>query len=122
MAETVIVKVTPETIEQAIRDADRARIEAMTDEDIARQVAGNPDAARIMTRAEIRAARVRYARRKTGLTPAGFAARYHIPLGTLRDWEQGRSEPDSTAFAYLRVIEREPEAVARALAPLQPAA
>jgi len=40
-----------------------------------------------------------------------------IPLGTLRDWEQGRREPDAAALAYLRVIEREPEAVARALAP-----
>jgi len=35
----------------------------------------------------------------------------------VRDWEQGRSQPDSAARAYLMVIEREPEAVERALAP-----
>lgn len=109
-------KVTPEMAEQAVREIDWARIDAMTDEDIARQVAENPDAAPIMTPAEIRAARVRHARRRSGLTQEAFAARYRIPLGTLRDWEQGRREPDAAALAYLRVIEREPEAVARALA------
>ena len=50
-----------------------------------------------------------------GLTQEQFAARYHIPLGTLRDWEQGRSEPDKPARAYLTVIARDPEAVRRAL-------
>jgi len=44
-----------------------------------------------------------------------FAARYHIPLGTLRDWEQGRSEPDQPARAYLKVIARDPEGVSRLL-------
>jgi hypothetical protein len=45
-----------------------------------------------------------------------LAARFRIPLGTVRDWEQGRREPDAAALAYLRVTEREPEAVERALA------
>lgn len=43
-----------------------------------------------------------------------FAARYCIPLGTLRDWEQRRAEPDKTAPTYLRVIAAEPELAARA--------
>jgi putative transcriptional regulator len=116
MADTVRIKATPEAIEEAIREVDWARIDAMTDEDIERAVAADPDAAPIMTPAEIRAARVRHARRRSGLTQEAFAARYRIPLGTLRDWEQGRREPDAAALAYLRVIEREPEAVARALA------
>ena len=46
-----------------------------------------------------------------------FSTRFAIPLGTLRDWEQGRSEPDAPAKAYLKVISAEPEAVARALNP-----
>jgi putative transcriptional regulator len=50
------------------------------------------------------------------LTQEVFAARRRIPLGTPRDREQGRREPDAAALAYLRVIEREPEAVERALA------
>jgi putative transcriptional regulator len=59
--------------------------------------------------------RARTLRRALGLTQEEFAARYRIPLGTLRDWEQGRSEPDQPARAYLTVISRDPEGVRRAL-------
>jgi putative transcriptional regulator len=55
-------------------------------------------------------------RRALGLTQDEFAARYHIPLGTLRDWEQGRTEPDQPARAYLKVIAADPEGVSRSLA------
>jgi putative transcriptional regulator len=58
------------------------------------------------------ARRLRWALR---LTQETFATRYRIPLGTLRDWEQGRSEPDAPARAYLDVIAAEPEMTARAL-------
>jgi putative transcriptional regulator len=54
-------------------------------------------------------------RRALGLSQEEFATRYHIPVGTLRDWEQGRFEPDAAARAYLTVIAREPEIVRRAL-------
>ena len=54
-------------------------------------------------------------RRALGLTQEEFAAHYHIPLGTLRDWEQGRAEPDQATQAYLKVIAREPERVERLL-------
>ena len=46
--------------------------------------------------------------RAQALTQEELAARYHIPLGTLRDREQGRSEPDQPARAYLTVIARDP--------------
>jgi putative transcriptional regulator len=49
------------------------------------------------------------------LSQAEFAKTFRIPLGTLRDWEQHRREPDQAAQAYLEVIAREPEAVRRAL-------
>ena len=65
---------------------------------------------------------MRHARRRSGLTQEAFAARYRIPLGTPRDWKQGRREPNAAALAYLRVIEREPEAVERALATSPPPA
>jgi putative transcriptional regulator len=61
--------------------------------------------------------RVKTLRRALGLTQEEFAARYHIPLGTLRDWEQGRTEPDQPARAYLHVIARDPEGVRHALEP-----
>jgi putative transcriptional regulator len=38
-----------------------------------------------------------------------------VPIGTLRDWEQNRKQPDAPALAYLRVIAREPGMVAKAL-------
>ena len=46
-----------------------------------------------------------------------FSARYHIPLGTLRDWEQGRAEPDQPTRAYLTLIARDPDHVNRTLNP-----
>jgi putative transcriptional regulator len=52
---------------------------------------------------------------KLGLTQEEFAARYQIPIGTLRDWEQGRSKPDAPAKAYLKVIAADPEGVAEKL-------
>jgi putative transcriptional regulator len=58
---------------------------------------------------------VKVMRRALGLTQEEFAAHFHIPLGTLRDWEQGKSEPDTCARAYLKVIARNPKAVAEAL-------
>jgi putative transcriptional regulator len=59
--------------------------------------------------------RVKIIRRALDLTQEEFAERYHIPLGTLRDWEQGRAEPDQPTRAYLTVIARDPEHVYRML-------
>jgi len=91
----------------------------MTEVEIAAAAAADPDA-KPMTpdeRAKARQVpRVRTLRRALGLTQEEFAARYHIPLGTLRDWEQGRTEPDQPARAYLKVIASNPEEVSRALA------
>jgi putative transcriptional regulator len=59
---------------------------------------------------------VKVIRRAFGLTQEEFSARYQIPLGTLRDWEQGCSLPDQTARAYLKVIAVNPDGTAQALA------
>jgi putative transcriptional regulator len=102
-------------VQQALQETDWAAVEAQTDEDIARQVADDPDTAPILSEAETAAAIVRSVRRQLGISQAEFAARYHVPIGTLRDWEQNRKQPDAPALAYLRVIAREPAMVARAL-------
>jgi putative transcriptional regulator len=90
----------------------------MTEAEIVAAAQADPDA-RPMTPQELRSARriprTKTLRRALGLTQEEFAARYHIPLGTLRDWEQGRCEPDQPARAYLTVIARDPQAVERAL-------
>jgi putative transcriptional regulator len=92
----------------------------MTEAEIAAAAAADPDA-RPMTPEELKKARrvprVKTLRRALGLTQQEFAARYQIPLGTLRDWEQGRTEPDQPARTYLTVIARDPEGVRRALRP-----
>src|SRR5271170_1510754 len=62
-----------------------------------------------------RTPRVKIIRRALDLTQEQFAERYHIPLGTLRDWEQGRAEPDQPTRAYLTLIARDPEHVNRVL-------
>jgi putative transcriptional regulator len=59
--------------------------------------------------------RVFILRRALGLTQEEFSARFAIPFGTLRDWEQGRSAPDAAVAAYLKVIAADPERVAEVL-------
>lgn len=90
----------------------------MTEAEVHAAAISDPDA-RPMTPEEQRVARrvprTRTLRRVLGLTQEEFAARYHIPLGTLRDWEQGRKEPDQAARAYLRAIAGNPKAVLEAL-------
>src|SRR6266849_8872522 len=55
-----------------------------------------------------RVPRIKTLRRALGLTQEQFSERYNIPVGTLRDWEQGRTEPDQAARGYLNVIARDP--------------
>jgi putative transcriptional regulator len=55
-------------------------------------------------------------RRRLGFSQAEFASRFGFKLDAVQNWEQGRRRPDGAARAFLRVIEREPEAVQRALA------
>lgn len=98
-------------------------LDAMTDEEVHAAAMKDPDA-RPMTDEEFarakRVPRARTLRRALGLTQEEFAARFQIPIGTLRDWEQGRTEPDQPARAYLKVIAGDPEAVQRALRPPEP--
>jgi putative transcriptional regulator len=90
----------------------------MTQSAIERAALADPDA-RPLTPADLKRMRrtpqIKVIRRALGLTQDEFAARYHIPLGTLRDWEQGRAKPDQPTQAYLTVIARSPQGVQRAL-------
>ena len=71
------------------------------------------------TKAQLARARrmpsVRSLRKKLKLTQQEFAARFHLPIGTVRDWEQGAHIPDKAAQVLLAVIAKDPDAVARAL-------
>lgn len=98
-------------------ERDWSRFDAMTAEQSHAAALADPDAPPLKEEDFVRMKRtpqVKIMRRALGLSQEEFSARFHIPLGTLRDWEQGRKEPDAAARAYLMVIGREPEAVERA--------
>jgi putative transcriptional regulator len=59
---------------------------------------------------------VKAIRKRLGLTQAAFAQRYGFELSSVRNWEQGRRQPEGPARLLLVVIDKEPEAVHRALA------
>jgi putative transcriptional regulator len=96
----------------------RARIEAMTDDQIdqnAEADVDNPPMTDEQLDRAVFARTVRQVRERLNLTQDTFAKRFHISLSRLKDWEQARYRPDSVATAYLKVIERNPKAVERAL-------
>jgi putative transcriptional regulator len=124
MSKTTIAKLRPDgSVVEVLADG-RERplpdtpMRPMTPEEVEQAARADPDA-RPMTAEQLakarRIPRIKTLRRALGLTREEFAARYKIPLGTLRDWEQGRSEPDQPARAYLAVIAHDPEGVRRAL-------
>lgn len=63
---------------------------------------------------------VRSIRERTGLSQRAFAAAYGVPLDTLRGWEQNKRQPDGPVRAYLKAIERIPDAIRTALAEGRP--
>src|SRR5215831_17742113 len=79
---------------------------------IARRKA-DPSTSRVHVPADID---VKAIRTKLRLSQTEIADRFVIPPGTLRDWEQHRRRPEGPARVLLPVIDKEPEAVNRALA------
>lgn len=94
------------------------RLATMTEEEIEAGAASDPDNPPLTT-AELGRMRPvpdpKRIRRRLGMTQERFAATFGVPLGTLRDWEQGARQPDGAAKTLLRVIDQAPEAVIRAL-------
>lgn len=84
-------------------------------EEAVKIVAGEVAPSRVHHPAVVPEVDVRAARERLGLTQPAFAAKSGVALPTLRKWEQGRRRPDGPARVLLRVIEREPDAVRRAL-------
>jgi putative transcriptional regulator len=111
--------ITSKTAEAADLASDWRRFDAMSEEERHRAALGDSDARPLEPEDFDRMKRTPQAkiiRRALRLSQEEFAARFQIPIGTLRDWEQGRKEPDAAARAYLTVIGRNPSAVAEALA------
>jgi putative transcriptional regulator len=59
--------------------------------------------------------RIRKLRNRLGMSQEAFAKTYGIPLANIRQYEIGRHMPPPAVRAYLKVIEAEPEVVAKAV-------
>jgi putative transcriptional regulator len=96
-----------------------ARLNAMTDQEVTAAALSDPDAQPRTTEQLARmrrVSRVKVLRHRLGMTQVQFAEAFHLPVTTLRDWEQHRSTPDAPARALLLAIERDPEVMRRLLA------
>jgi putative transcriptional regulator len=115
-ADGKLVRVHPDGRETVLR---KRAVRPMSDAEVEAAAKADPDC-QPLSKADLaklrRTPRVKIIRRALKLTQEEFSSRYLIPLGTLRDWEQGRSEPDQPARAYLKVIASNPKAVEKALA------
>jgi putative transcriptional regulator len=120
MSAANIMKKTAERTKAQRTKHDWSRADAMTAAERHAAALADPDAQPLTAEDFARmkpVPRVSIIRRAFRLSQEDFAAQFHIPIGTLRDWEQGRKEPDAAAKAYLRVIASEPETVRKALLP-----
>jgi len=97
---------------------DRARLAAMSDEEVTAAALSDPDA-QPLTPERLRemrlGVRIKALRQRLGMTQEQFSETFRLPISTLRDWEQQRSQPDAPARALLMAIERDPEAMRRLL-------
>ncbi len=108
---TVRVKIDPAiAATMALGRIDTARVDATTEEDIAKQEAADEsesmqDAAKF----------ARKVRRRLGLSQAEFSQRIDVSLDTIRNWEQGKRCPTGAAKALLKILDKAPEAAMAAL-------
>jgi putative transcriptional regulator len=97
-------------------EKDRRRLKNLGDAEIEARALSDPDNPPL-TKEQLKgmalAREVRLAREKTGLSQPQFAARFHIGLARLRDFEQARSEPDFIVRVFLRMILEDPAKVDR---------
>lgn len=89
-----------------------------SDEEVEAAARADPDAQPLSDEELMRLRRVpnvKAMRERIGLTQKEFAKVYRLALGTVRDWEQGRTRPEGPASVLLSVINRFPFVVAEAL-------
>ncbi len=96
-----------------------ARFDAMTDDDVEDAARADPDAyplsGEVLDEFE-RVPDVKAIRKRLNLSQREFAHQFHLSLSAVRDWEQGRFQPDQAARTLLKVIARIPDEIRKALA------
>jgi putative transcriptional regulator len=123
MSKKTILAKTPKTVPAATSQLhdefgmtaeNWARLHAKTDADIEVDCADDPDLKPWPKDKALRMRRIsraKFIRQHLGMSQPQFAKAFGIPIGTLRDWEQHRAEPDKAALAYLEVIAAKPDVV-----------
>lgn len=99
-------------------ERDLARLQSMTEEEVEANARSDPDNLPLTDNDLEEFRRLpnpRDIRNRMSMTQADFATIFEIPLGTLRDWEQGRRQLDAAAQVLLRVIEQHPDVVLKSL-------
>jgi len=91
-------------------------VDARDDEQIAREVADDRDAAPLMEARTESAILAQRARKATGLSQVALARRLGLAVGTVRDWEQGRHSLGHVGPALLTIIRRRPDIALEAMA------
>ena len=115
----VTVQLMQDGSQQVLADkTDWARLNALSEVEI--EAAAEADLENpLLTDAELKQFRPvpnpKEIRKRLNMTQLQFSQQFELPLGTLRDWEQGTREPDSAAKSYLRVIAKIPQGVIQAL-------
>src|ERR1051326_2435404 len=105
MSKTGTTRVTVKPGEPLPRgDTDWARLDGMTDEEVMAAALSDPDA-QPLTPEQLakmrRVSRVKVLRQRLGMTQAEFAEAFHLPISTLRDWDQHRSTPGGPTSAVI---------------------
>jgi putative transcriptional regulator len=124
----VRVTMTPERLRKTLRSVDWKRIDAMTEAEIERNALADPDSIVPLPKESLDVQfmpampDVAALRRRMKLSQTQFALRFGFSVSTVRNWEQGRVLADGPARILLAVIDREPQAVIRALRPAVPSA
>ena len=102
---------------------DWARVKSATDQDIDKMIASDAETAPNLARGRDwrrvltpRVPDVQAIRRKLAMSQSEFATRFGFSVRTIQEWEQGRALPDRPARILLRVIEKSPTTVERAVA------
>ena len=100
----------------ASQDIDRAKIAATTEADITRHMIEDGEDLAAPDGAAVTVPPLAALRSRVGLSQAKFAKALRIPAATLRNWEQGRTQPDPVALSFFALVNDDPQRAFRILA------
>ena len=109
-----LVRRTLEQIKASSPKSDWKKVRATTEADIRRHIVedgGDPE--HLPALDEVFTPQV--IRKRLGMTQEQFARALHVPVATLRNWEQGRNAIDPAARSLLTIVARNPRLVLQTL-------